>query len=264
MPSRPTPSPVAVHPSRLGSESWLRATGGNLTRRQRAALLRPVVQSAGALVAGRLALAVGRHSGREAALSHQGLVVPDSPAATDAAAAAAELLSPGLLRHSYRTYAWAAALAQVSEIAFDAELLFVAAMLHDAGLPAPTAGTDFTLRSIELLDAAGLGAQLGTERRQVVVDAMGSHHTPGVRLEDGAERFLLSAGAAVDVLGMRVWELPTAVVSTVQRDYPRAGFPREMARLWTAESRAVPRGRAAFLRRWAAINLLLHLAPLER
>lgn len=264
MTSRSCSHQPGEHPAPLGTEAWLAATGGQLTRRQSAALLRPVVRAFGSMVAGRLMLATRRHPGRRAVVDPAALMPPDSALSREAEDAACELLSPGLLRHSYRTYMWGSALAVVDGLACDPELLFIASMLHDTGLPTPRAGTDFTARSIEILDACGVGAQLGGPRRQVVADAMGCHHTPGIRVADGVEHYLLSAGAAVDVLGMRIWDLPAAVPQAVLRDHARAGFAQEMAALWTQESRLVPRGRAAFLRRWAAINLMMRVAPLER
>jgi hypothetical protein len=52
------------------------------------------------------------------------------------------------------------------------------------------------------------------------------HYTPGVGLESGAEAYLLSAGASVDVFGLRGNEKPDAVRQSVIQNYPRLGFKR--------------------------------------
>ena len=67
----------------------------------------------------------------------------------DAEVAAQDLLTPALLNHSRRAYAWGAALAALHEITFDRELLYLAAMYHDTGLP-PVPHVDFTVRSAAL------------------------------------------------------------------------------------------------------------------
>ena len=87
------------------------------------------------------------------------------------------------------------------------------------------------------------------------------HHTPSVGLESGAEAYLLSAGAAVDVFGLRSNQIPDVVREGVVRQYPRLGFKREFARLLRAEARQVPRGRAWYLHRFALSDLSIRLAP---
>lgn len=84
---------------------------------------------------------------------------------------------------------------------------------------------------------------------------------PGVGLELGAEAFLLSAGAGVDVFGLRGDKVPDAVRRTVIREFPRLGFKREFSELWRAEARQVPRGRAWLLHRFAVTDLSIRLAP---
>ncbi len=87
------------------------------------------------------------------------------------------------------------------------------------------------------------------------------HYTPGVGLESGAEAYLLSAGAAVDVFGLRSNEIPDHVRQSVIEKYPRLGFKREFAGLLRAEAKQVPRGRAWYLHRFAISDLSIRLAP---
>ena len=91
--------------------------------------------------------------------------------------------------------------------------------------------------------------------------AVALRHTPGVQLSAGPEAFLLSSGAAVDVFGLRAGDLPDQVRRETVRQYPRLRFKREFATLWRTEARQVPRGRAAYLRRYAATDLTIRLAP---
>jgi hypothetical protein len=84
---------------------------------------------------------------------------------------------------------------------------------------------------------------------------------PGVGLESGAEAYLLSAGASVDVFGLRSNEIPDAVRRSVVQEYPRLGFKREFAGLLRAEAKQVPRGRAWYMHRFAMSDLSVRLAP---
>src|SRR5438046_2238531 len=112
------------------------------------------------------------------------------------------LESTDVHNHPQRAYAWAAAIAARRGISFDRELLYLAAMFHDTGLPSPVPHVDFTVRSAalarEFADRHGVAA----DSREVVTNAIAMHYSPGVRLESGPEAYLMSAGAAVDVFGL--------------------------------------------------------------
>ena len=99
------------------------------------------------IVAGRLAMVLRMHSGRRSSIDPASLVPPDSPLARDAEVAAQDLLTPALLNHSSRAYTWGAAIAALHRITFDRELLYLAAMFHDTGIPSPVPDVDFTVRS---------------------------------------------------------------------------------------------------------------------
>src|SRR5215204_965660 len=218
----------------IGSIEWTERTGGVLTARECLTLARPLLRGELSMLAGRLAMALGMHSGRRSSIDPASLVPPDSFLARDAEVAAQDLLTPALLNHSSRAYTWGATIAALHGITFDRELLYLAAMLHDTGLPSPVPDVDFTVRS-------GALARVG--------------------LESGAEAYLLSAGASVDVFGLRSNEIPDAVRQTVIREYPRLGFKREFAGLLRGEAKQVPHGRAWYLHRFALSDLSIRLAP---
>ena len=60
--------------------------------------------------------------------------IPQTAAATAAHSVAARFYSPALLNHCVRSYRWAALYGAAHGIAFDDELLYVSAMLHDIAL----------------------------------------------------------------------------------------------------------------------------------
>ena len=248
-----------THP--VGSIGWTEHTGGVLTLREGLSLAGPLIRDELRITAGLLAIALRRHSGRRNDVDPASLTPPHSTLARDAEAAAQDLLSPGVLNHSRRAYAWGAALAALHRITFDRELLYIAAMFHDTGLPSPVPHVDFTVRSAELARAFTDRHGVPVDGRELVANAIAMHHTPGVGLEFGAEAFLLSAGAGVDVFGLRSDEVPDALRKSVVRDFPRLGFKREFSRLWRTEAKRVPRGRAWYLHRFALTDLTVRMAP---
>jgi hypothetical protein len=245
----------------IGSIGWTERTGGVLTPRECLSLARPLLRGELRIIAGRLVMALRMHSGRRTAIDPTSLVPPDSSLARDAEVAAQDLLTRALLNHSRRAYAWGAAIAALDGITFDRELLYLAAMFHDTGLPSPVPRVDFTVRSAALARDFTDSRHVPAHDRELVANAIAMHHTPGVGVESGAEAYLLSAGAAVDVFGLRSNEVPDAVRESVVQEYPRLGFKREFAGLLRAEAKQVPRGRAWYLHRFAVSDVSIRLAP---
>jgi len=245
----------------IGSIGWTERTGGLLTARECLALAPPLLRGELGILVGLLAMALRVHSGRRRSLDPASLAPPDSALARDAEVAAQDLLTPALHNHSSRAYTWGAALAALQGVTFDRELLYLAAMFHDTGIPSPVPEVDFTVRSAavarQFTDRHGLPA----DQRELVANAIAMHHTPGVGLESGAEAYLLSAGASVDVFGLRANEIPDAVRRGIIGQYPRLGFKRQFAELLRAEAEQVPRGRAWYLHRFALSDVSIRLAP---
>jgi len=245
----------------IGSIGWTERTGGMLTARECLTLAPPLLRGELSILAGRLAMALRVHSGRRSSIDPASLAHPDSALAKDAGVAAQDLLTPVLLNHSSRAYTWGAALAALQGITFDRELLYLAAMFHDTGIPSPVPEVDFTVRSAAVAREFTDSHHMPADRRELVANAIAMHHTPGVGLDSGPEAYLLSAGASVDVFGLHSNQIPDAVRQKVIHQYPRLGFKREFARLLRTEAKQVPRGRAWYLHRFAMSDLSIRLAP---
>jgi len=251
---------TSAHPTtQIGTHTWLERTGGALTPRERRQLLRP-------LAAAHLTNTLGRITGLLRVARRQAVALdvgptPDSRLARAAESLARHTLTPALLNHSYRTFAFATVLGRLSRLDVDRDLLFAAAMLHDLGLTSPTAGVDFTM--VGARAARDLAGQVGlsSPATDTLLTAITLHHSPGVTPAHGPVAYLLSAGAALDVVGLRSWDLPPDALSAVISAYPRLGFKRAYRAAFRAEAAHVPAGRAAFLRRYGAFGLAVQLAP---
>src|SRR5947208_1600487 len=80
----------------IGSIGWTERTGGVLTARECLTLARPLLRGELSILAGRLAMVLGMHSGRRSSIDPASLVPPDSPLARDAEVAAQDLLTPAV------------------------------------------------------------------------------------------------------------------------------------------------------------------------
>jgi hypothetical protein len=241
--------------------TWSSRTSGHLSAAERRALLRPLARAHLSNVVGRTAMLLRLNSGRRAQLPARALLAPSSALTRAAEQQAQQRLSPALLNHSYRCYLFGVAVAALEQIDVDRELLFAAAMLHDTGLSAPTPGVDFTIASARLARDVAEAVGLSTAATEVMRSAITLHHSPGVTPDDGPVAYLMSAGAAVDVLGLNSWKLPTDLLRSAVAERPRCGFKREFRSLWAAEAVANPQGRARLLRKYGAFDLAVRLAP---
>jgi hypothetical protein len=247
--------------SDLGSIDWTLRTGGRLGAGERRRLIADLVGVHARNAAGRLGMLVHLNSGRRAQVSPERLMPPDSALTRAAEAAAVQRLPATLLNHSYRTYTFGMALGELEDLDVDAELLFAAAMLHDTGLTVTSGADDFTLASARLASEVAEGVGLSTRASQTLQTAITMHHSPRVTLAAGAVPYLLSAGAGVDVVGLRSWELPRLTVAAAVREHPRDAFKTYFARAWMAEAARVPQGRAQLLRRYGGFTAAIRLAP---
>jgi hypothetical protein len=232
-----------------------------LTGRECLALSPGLLRGELSIVAGRVAMALRVHSGRRRQVDANALVPPDSALAKEAEVAAQDLLTPALLNHSRRAYAWGAAIAGVHGIAFDRELLYLAAMFHDTGIPSPVPHVDFTVSSAAIAREFAAKYDVPVDDREVVANAIAMHLTPGVGMEAGPEAHLMSVGAGVDVFGLRSNEIPDAVRKSVVEEFPRLGFKREFAGHVRTEAKRVPRSRMWYLHRFALSDVSIRMAP---
>ncbi|MEV5839128.1 phosphohydrolase [Nocardia sp. NPDC052112] len=237
---------------------WARRSGGALSSGQRGQLTVRLVAGVPRLVAGKVALALGkRGSGR---VDFADLRLPDSKLAKDAEAEARECLSVHVLEHSYRSYFFGRALAAFDGTRYDDELAYVSCLLHDLRLEHPTPGRCFAVAGAERAVEFAIGAGATPEQAETVGAAIAAHLTIGVA--DKVDNLgFVSAGAAVDVFGARMSDLDPSWVEELLRRHPRHNLKQHLTEAFTNEAAAVPDGRARWLMRTAGFRQLIARAP---
>lgn len=249
--------------TQVGTHPWTMRTGGHLQPADTRRLLVDLARAHATNALGRLALLTRLHTGRNAYVSPARLVPPSSALTQAATDAATTVLPPVLLNHSYRTYHFGRAIGELEHVDVDAELLFAAALLHDTGLFTATGPNDFTLTSARIARDVAEHVGLSTAATETLQTAITMHHSPRVTLDAGPVAYLLSAGAGVDVVGTRTWQLPAVTLTATVRDHPRDGFKKYFTQAWATEAARVPRGRARLLCRYGAFTAAIALAPFD-
>jgi hypothetical protein len=247
----------------IGTVEWTRRTGGRLEPAERRRLVADLALVHARNVVGRVSMLAHLDRGRRVHVPAERLLPPDTPLTRAARDAAVRILPTALLNHSQRAYVFGRALGELERLEVDCELLFAAALLHDTGLILAGGTDDFTLASTRVAQEVAEQVGLSTAATETLQTAITMHHNPRVPLAAGPVAYLTSAGAGVDVAGVRSWHLPAQLRANAVRDYPRNGFKDYFTRAWADEAVRVPQGRAHLLRRYGAFDAAIALAPFD-
>jgi hypothetical protein len=174
-------------------------------------------------------------------LAALGMPVPDSAIAGQARELITTVAPPFLVNHSVRAYAWAAELARHDGLAFDAEILYVSALLHDIGLvPAYDLGGCFETDGAIAAEVFALQHGAPADRARAIYDVIELHMAGDLPPDPAPEVVLLWDSTGTDVTGYRFAHLRRVVVPDVLAAYPRLDFKREFGALFADQAARKP------------------------
>jgi hypothetical protein len=175
--------------------------------------------------------------------------VPDTPLA-QAAVALVWSSTPGWVpEHSRRTYLFGAAALRRIGCAADLELLYVASMLHDVALGGRLDDglTPFQKLSAETARRLALAHGASERNGDLVHDAVALHLDLASARDPRPEVAGVHLGAAADLLGLGLDQVPPALVERILELHPRRDQTRQVLATLTAEAAAKPRSELAVL-----------------
>lgn len=155
-----------------------------------------------------------------------GVEVPDTKAVAEATRLVTEMVNPLLFHHSRRVFLLGSLHASRLGLQPDPELLYLAAMFHDAGLLTPFSeapqrfevdGADHARR---FLLAQGFSAQAA----DTVWAAVALHTTPEIPGRMGPEIAVTNLGVLTDVIGIGLDALSQDAVDEITTAHPRGDF----------------------------------------
>ena len=176
-----------------------------------------------------------------------GIRFPETPAATAALSVATRFYSPELLNHCVRSYLWAAMYASAHGIAFDDELLYVSAMLHDIGL---TDAFDshrvaFEEAGGELAWVFGVAAGWPADRATRATEIIVRHMRADIAPTADPESHILQVATSWEIVGRRPEEFPAQARAEILDRYPRQGFGSEFLACFQDQGARKPGSAAA-------------------
>lgn len=155
-----------------------------------------------------------------------GVEIPDTKAVAEATRLVTEMMNPLLFHHSRRVFLLGSLHARRLGLQPDPELLYLAAMFHDAGLLTPFSerqqrfevdGADHARR---FLLRQGFSAQAA----ETVWEAIALHTTPEIPGRMGPEIAVTNLGVLTDVIGIGLDAIPTDAVEEITTAHPRGDF----------------------------------------
>jgi hypothetical protein len=172
---------------------------------------------------------------------------PQTSAATAALSVASRFYSPALLNHCVRSYLWGATYAAAHSIAFDDELYFVSAMLHDIGLTDAfdSHRVPFEEAGGELAWVFGVAAGWRADRAARATEIIVLHMRDDVTSAADPESHLLQVATSWDVAGRRPEEFPAEARAGILARYPRLGFGSEFLACFEDQASRKPGSAAA-------------------
>ncbi|MGA9286686.1 MAG: hypothetical protein WBV85_14720 [Solirubrobacteraceae bacterium] len=159
------------------------------------------------------------------------------------------------------TWAFAELFSQRDRVKHDAELLYLACMLHDLGLTEKHWGHDahakcFAVEGARAAHALVHAGGASEERARKVAEAITLHLNVNVPARLGAEANLLSKGVSLDVVGRRLHQIAPSTALEVNKRWPRDGFASELAASTTKQARMRPGSRSALLHKLGFVKLI--------
>jgi|SRR5579864_926700 len=132
-----------------------------------------------------------------------GVRIPDTVLASEAAEIAKSSEPIEIYNHSLRTYLFAELIARAKKVSHDAEIVYVASILHDTGLATRyiSPANPFEVDGANVARALLRKHAVSENRADVAWDAIALHDNGGIARHKQAEVMLVNAGVAADFGG---------------------------------------------------------------
>lgn len=175
------------------------------------------------------------------------------------------MTSPMVANHSYRTFAWGAAIARQDKLGFDREVAYVGSLLHDLywerpdALPTPHC---FTLPAVEDATTVCRAAGWDEARSDAAAETITLHLN--VRPPRASpEARVVFIGARLDVVGYRYWDIHPETAAAVLDRHPRLDLKQKSYAGFDAQAAANPGSRVHFHTRYLASKWFAGRAPFD-
>ncbi|WP_432870060.1 HD domain-containing protein [Microbispora rosea] len=163
-----------------------------------------------------------------------GLEIPETAAVAEATTLIQETTTPLIYHHSRRVFFFGLIHAHTLGVEPDPELLYLAAMFHDAGLLTPFSDVEqrFEVDSADHARRFLLERGFSTTAAETVWTAIALHTTPGIPDRMAPEIACTYLGVLTDVIGFGLDGLERDRLDEILAVHPRGDFKNEFLRAY--------------------------------
>jgi hypothetical protein len=159
-----------------------------------------------------------------------GVLLPDTPLISRAIEYARSNSQPYLFNHVMRSWLFAETIARQRKVAYDAEVLAVATLLHDLGLEQAFSGPlRFEVEGANAARRFARGEGVDERRAQLIWDGVALNSTPSIGLHKEIEVALCTTGIGLDWGGWGYESLPAAQIAAIVATFPRLEMKQQFA-----------------------------------
>lgn len=162
-----------------------------------------------------------------------GLAIPGTAAAAEATRLIQETTRPLIYHHSRRVFFFGLMHARKLGVEPDPELLYLAALFHDAGLLAPFSDVEqrFEVDGADHARKFLLDRGFSAAAAQTVWTAVALHTTPGIPVRMGPEIAATHLGVLTEAIGFGLDGLDHEQLDEILAVHPRGDFKDEFLRI---------------------------------
>jgi hypothetical protein len=168
-----------------------------------------------------------------------GYDVPETPIVERAIEYSRKLCEPYLFNHAFRSWLFAARLAQLQNIAHDEEVVAIGTLLHDITLNEKFRGPRrFEVEGADLARDFAIAHGFDRRRTQLIWDSVALNSTPSIALYKEPEVAVCTAGIALDIIGRESERIPSEEVKAILDAYPRLGMKSRITQCFCSIARS--------------------------
>lgn len=233
----------------IGSREWINLSNGKLNFKEKTQLIKQVLVPATLNYSKTLI----RQSKNPQHFELKNIQIPDTSIVKEAILELENTQNQAIIHHSWRSYIWGVAIAQIQDWQFDEESLLIASLMHDLGLIEHLEHYScqcFTFESSLRSESLCVKHHYPQDRTDNISNAICLHmngHLDKNNQNLSKEVLLLQKATSCDVIGTDLGRFSISFRDEVLSYYPRSNFNSTFKKLLKTESKKNPDSRTALL-----------------
>ncbi|AMW79003.1 hypothetical protein AMD27_08980 [Acinetobacter sp. TGL-Y2] len=233
----------------IGSREWMTLSEGKLNFKEKTQLIKQVLVPATL----NYSKTFIRQSKNSQHFELKNIQIPDTSIVKEAIFELENTQNQAIIHHSWRSYIWGVAIAQIQDWQFDEESLLIASLMHDLSLIEHLEHYScqcFTFESSLRSESLCVKHHYPKDKIDNISNAICLHmngHLDKNNQNLSKEVLLLQKATSCDVIGTDLGHLSIAFKDEVLSHYPRSNFNSTFKKLLKTETKKNPDSRTALL-----------------